>query len=101
MSESTQQNQEPWHLDRRVPVVLILGMVVQAAGFVWWASSVNSQVQDHGRRIVVMEAADTRMTQEAQRLSEQIARMDERLISQTAILRRIEESLGARYQPQR
>lgn len=33
-----------WHLDKRVPVAIIVAIVVQTAGMVWWASSLSERV---------------------------------------------------------
>ena len=33
-----------WHLDKRVPLALIVTIVVQTAGLVWWASSLSERV---------------------------------------------------------
>lgn len=32
---------EPWHLDRRIPIALILAIIGQTAGAVWWASTIS------------------------------------------------------------
>ena len=34
----------PWHLDKRVPVALILALVVQTFGLGWWAASISWRV---------------------------------------------------------
>ena len=33
-----------WHLDRRVPIALIVSIAIQTAGIVWWASSISERV---------------------------------------------------------
>lgn len=47
---------ESWHLDKRVPVGIILAIVLQTAGLVWWASKMDS-------RIASLEDADRRADQ--------------------------------------
>lgn len=37
-------DRQPWHLDRRVPVALILAIAVQTASAIWWAASQNARV---------------------------------------------------------
>jgi Tfp pilus assembly protein PilO len=95
---------EAWHLDRKVPVAIILMMLCQCLAMVWYVATTKANLEyvqgDHQRRIVAMETTSTRYAAEAQRVSEQIARMDERLIAQTTILRRIEDSLSPRPAPQ-
>ena len=33
-----------WHLDRRVPIALILALLAQTGSFIWWASGINQRV---------------------------------------------------------
>lgn len=33
-----------WHLDKRVPLALIVTIIIQTAGLVWWASSLSERV---------------------------------------------------------
>ena len=35
---------ESWHLDKRIPVALILALLAQFGGGVWWISSIESRV---------------------------------------------------------
>lgn len=82
-----------WHLDRKVPIALIFVLAGQVVAGIYFASRLQSQVEHHDRRIVALEAADTRMGEDARRISEYLARMDERIQAQTAILRRVEDAL--------
>lgn len=45
-----------WHIDKGIPVAVIVGMVAQFAGFVFWVGSVSRQVTDLERRTVALEA---------------------------------------------
>ena len=36
--------EQQWHLDKRVPLALILTIAIQTAGLVWWASSLSERV---------------------------------------------------------
>jgi hypothetical protein len=38
------QYEASWHLDRKVPIALILAIVLQTGGLVWWASSLSERV---------------------------------------------------------
>jgi hypothetical protein len=89
-----EQEQQPWHLDKRVPLALILTLAGQTLGMVWWAAELSASVKDHEYRIVRMEHGDAASAIEARRMAEMLARLDERLQAQNAILRRIEESLA-------
>lgn len=85
---------DAWHLDKRVPLALIGTLLGQTALAVWWAAGLAHQQEDHARRIIALEASSARAAQESQRVSESLARLDERLQGQTAILRRIEEQVA-------
>jgi glutathione S-transferase len=36
---------EAWHLDKKVPIGLLIGLLIQVLWFSWWASSLNSSLQ--------------------------------------------------------
>lgn len=48
---------EPWHLDRRVPIALILAIAAQTFAAVWWARGTVAQIEDNSRRVVALEAS--------------------------------------------
>jgi hypothetical protein len=50
-----EQDQDHWHLDRRVPIALIIAIAVQTGGFIWWASDLNARVT-HVERQIQMSA---------------------------------------------
>lgn len=75
-----------WHLDRKVPVALILAMASQLALGVWWMSGMSSRVAHLESRIPALEQSDATNVVEMRRISEQLARMDERIIALTALL---------------
>jgi hypothetical protein len=83
-----------WRIDKKVPIALLVGLVAQAAAGVWFAAALQGQVTSHDRRLGTLEATDTRINEDARRISEALARLDERLQAQTAILRRVEDALG-------
>ncbi len=33
-----------WHLDKRVPIAMIVAIMVQTGGGIWWAATVNARV---------------------------------------------------------
>ena len=33
-----------WHLDKKVPIALIVAIFAQTGGMIWWASSLNQRV---------------------------------------------------------
>lgn len=47
----TKDESGQWHLDKRVPITLILAIMLQSAGFVWFIGKMDS-------RIIALEAAN-------------------------------------------
>lgn len=66
-----------WSVDKRVPLALILTIIVQTVGVVWFAAALWNQVQSQGDRISAIEAVkvDTRLV----RLEEAMANLKPQL----------------------
>lgn len=90
MSAST--SQEAWHLDKRVPIALIVTVIIQTGGMVWWAASMQSTVAQQGEAIAELRRTETARAVEDRRISEALARLDERMRAQTEILQRIDRA---------
>jgi len=69
---------EPWHLDRRVPIALILAIIGQTAGAVWWASTISGAVADHARRVALLEAGKVEDARADRDSADRLARIEER-----------------------
>jgi hypothetical protein len=91
---------EPWHLDKKVPLALIMTMFLQTVGIIWWAASLSTRVEHQERQIIALNTSDAQAKQEARRIGEWLSRVDERIAAQTEMLRRVEVSLTARTQQQ-
>ena len=64
-------DREPWHLDRKVPLALIVTILLQTSLGVWWAASLTSRVD---RAIQVNDDQDTRLrTVETTTQAQQVA----------------------------
>jgi hypothetical protein len=83
------------HLQKGIPVALITGLLFPLAVIVWGAAILFNNVDDHARRIAKLEATDDDVRRDASRISEQLARIDERLAAQTDLMRRLHERLMA------
>lgn len=44
-----------WQIDRHIPVALIVTMIGQLVGVVWWGSSIQHSLTDHERRLSAQE----------------------------------------------
>ena len=38
-------SESEWHLDKRIPIALVLGLLLQTAGLGWFAATLNTRVQ--------------------------------------------------------
>lgn len=71
-----------WHLDRRVPVAIILTLVVQLVGFGMLIGNIENRVK-------TLEIASSSRSV----LPERMARLEERLVSLQRVLERIDRKL--------
>lgn len=80
---------EPWHLDKRVPVALILTLFVQTAAAVWWLAGLSADVEAmkirQDRQDAQIEA--TRATAGAQAV--QLGRIEENTRATQAAVERL------------
>lgn len=49
------EDKEPWHLDRKVPIALILTIIVQTSAIVWWAATTDSRLGEVERKTLAVE----------------------------------------------
>lgn len=71
-----------WHLDKRVPIALILALLLQTASGVWWGARIDA-------RVAALEATDLSRASSNERL----ARVEENLKAQSETLVRIDRRL--------
>lgn len=53
--------EDHWHLDKRVPIALVIMLAVQAMTAVWWASGMDSRVATLERIAVKNEGVEARL----------------------------------------
>lgn len=71
-----------WVLDKRVPLALILTLIVQTGGIVWWASGISSRVTSLEERLIT--AADQ---------PGRIIKLETQIDNLTRLMGRIEDKL--------
>lgn len=76
-----------WHLDRRVPVAIIVTLVAQIIGFGWIFGSLENRVAQLERRADVQAVI-------VRELPEKLGRLDEQMRSVRQTLDRIDKKLG-------
>lgn len=51
-----------WHLDRRVPISLIVALCIQTGGVFWWASSANERLNSLEQKVILFAGQGDRLT---------------------------------------
>lgn len=82
-------NEKKWHVDKTIPIAIILSIFAQTAGAVWWASKVNSTVNSNTSRIAKLEIA----MEANQQITERLVRVEVRQESANDMLSKIVEKL--------
>ena len=59
---------EPWTVDRRVPVALILTLFIQTAGILYWAAGLEHRVSTLENWIESNQSTQTRLVRVEERL---------------------------------
>ncbi len=91
---------ENWHLDKKVPIAIILAIVVQTCALVWWAAKLDARVSTlevhDGDQQRFLEAS-TKLSDERWELinreRERTTRLEEKMSAAVDVLRRIEQKL--------
>jgi len=78
------EDQKQWHLDRKVPIALIITIAVQTGGIIWWASDVNARVAQLERQAVAAGPQSERII----RLETQIEAIREGIAEIKVLIRR-------------
>lgn len=61
-------SQEPWSVDRRIPVALIITLTLQTAGILYWAAGLEHRVTTVENWIETNQATQTRLVRVEERL---------------------------------
>lgn len=57
----SQNGENQWHLDKRVPLALIVAILAQTGGALFWASAIHWQVGNNLERIAAVEKRQTQI----------------------------------------
>ena len=85
----SQAEREHWHLDKRVPLALIVALVIQTSGMVWWAATIQAEGNAREARLLKLE----QRTANDRAVGERLARVEERLAAQGEDISNIERLL--------
>jgi Tfp pilus assembly protein PilO len=80
MDDETEDN--AWHLDKRVPIALIVAIMLQMGGFVYWGARVEARTEALETRVQALEGrfeADDADHERLVRVESLLASVDRRL----------------------
>jgi Tfp pilus assembly protein PilO len=70
---------EPWHLNKSVPLTLVFTIAVQTVALVWFISQLNSTVDSNTRDIIRVQTEVKVMERTVQTQAVSMARIDENI----------------------
>jgi TolA-binding protein len=70
---------EPWHLNKGIPIALIITILVQTGGIIWWASGIDERVTNNATSIERLQAQTDTMRNLAQTQAVQLGRIEEQI----------------------
>lgn len=79
-----------WTLDRKVPVVIIVMLVVQVVAFAWYAAKLDARVEEQAARLAKTEAQILVIDRDARDFGVRMARIEEKTGAMLNILERLE-----------
>jgi hypothetical protein len=77
-----------WHLDKRIPIVTLFGLLAQAAAIVWFAATMSARLQS--LETLSVAANQTKLTE---RISERMSVEEEKSRQFTATFSHIDQQL--------
>lgn len=88
--EDNGSDERAWHLDKKVPIAIILTIMAQTFGLGWYASSISSRVTalEQASPTALAEFSKLETAREAANLS--IARIETKMDSLLSIARRLD-----------
>lgn len=72
-------SEQGWHLDRRVPISILVVLVLQFAGGVWMMANMNGDISRNTRDIARVERSVELMAQSSQAQAVQLGRIEEQI----------------------
>jgi hypothetical protein len=92
-------DEKAWHLDRRVPVALILAVLGQGAVGIWWMAGLSSRVAHLETSVPALAASDAETSRDVRAIGLQIARLEERVAAQIQAQTLQLQAIAARGSP--
>lgn len=89
MTTDLATDKTPWHLDRKVPMAIIIALAVQAGSFIWWASGVENRALTQGKDMESAEIRIEKLEDSKSDLLQRLTAVETQLANQTKLLDQI------------
>lgn len=94
MTEQSGAEINYWHLDKRVPIALIVAIFIQTSGVIWWASSITARMDQVERRFDGFSERSDQTSRQVQLNDRSIGVMASELKATNAQLERLYQSVN-------
>ena len=71
---------EGWHLDRRIPIALIMTLIVYAVTFIWLFSQLQANVAENSKDIISIQKTQGELQIQSSLQNTQLGRIEEQII---------------------
>jgi hypothetical protein len=80
-----------WHLDKKVPIALIVAIITQSIAFGWWGAKLDARQEYLETRLIRAEANIERDAQASRNVSDRLIRVEEGVKAILDVVRRTED----------
>ena len=84
-----------WHFDKRIPLALIGTIILQTGAAIWWASMVNSYIDDDRRGSVTISERISAVERDNSANGNRMTRVEVLLETQGDLLKEIRDTVKA------
>ncbi|QEN88239.1 hypothetical protein FZC33_18860 [Labrys sp. KNU-23] len=84
---------EHWSVDKKIPLALVITLLIQTGGVVWWSSQLNSRVTVIEERNLKLEVEIGKLKDGSSEVRERFARAETTMQAFVETTRRIEAKL--------
>lgn len=85
-----ENNSNSWHLSKSVPISIIVGFIMQFAGFVWTAGQMAEQIESNARSIQQIEVRLESVRAQTQTQAVQLGRIEENISATRRAIEKLE-----------
>lgn len=88
-----QSEKEHWTVDKKIPLALVITLLVQTGGVVWWSSQLSSRVNMIEERNIKLEVEIGKLKDNSGEIRERFAKAETTMLAFVETTRRIETKL--------